>query len=67
MRQIKVDIGPDGAVTIDAVGFRGSDCEEATRFLEDALGDVGERRRKPGYRQASARYCTRVQSQKGKA
>lgn len=65
MRQIKVDIGPDGAVTIDAVGFSGSDCEEATRFLEDALGDVCERRRKPEYRLGRVARLSRVQSQRG--
>ncbi len=51
MEQINVDIGPDGAVKIDAVGFSGSDCETATRFLEDALGVVDVRRHKPEYRQ----------------
>ena len=38
MEQIFVDIGPDGAVQIDSVGFSGPDCEQATRFLEEALG-----------------------------
>ena len=50
MKRIDVDIGPEGEVEIDAVGFSGPDCEQATRFLEDALGDVQTRSRKPEYR-----------------
>ena len=30
MQQIIVDIDTDGAITIDAKGFTGTDCEEAT-------------------------------------
>ena len=41
---IHVDIAPDGSLKIDAVGFTGADCEQATRFLEDALGQVAEKR-----------------------
>ncbi len=55
MEQINVDIAPDGSVEIDAVGFSGPDCEQATRFLEEALGEVTERSRKPEYHQRSVR------------
>ena len=49
MKTIIVDIGPDGAVNINAEGFRGSDCTEATRFLETALGLIQQRQHKPEY------------------
>jgi hypothetical protein len=49
MPQINVDIAADGSLRIDAVGFAGTDCEKATRFLEDALGRVRQRGRKPEY------------------
>ena len=51
MQTVNVDIGPDGSVQIDAVGFTGADCEKATAFLEAALGQVTARRKKPEYRQ----------------
>jgi len=35
---IEIIIAPTGEITIDAVGFRGADCEKATHFLEEALG-----------------------------
>ncbi|MBT3380726.1 MAG: DUF2997 domain-containing protein [Lentisphaerae bacterium] len=50
MKQIKIDIGLDGGISIDAVGFSGPDCEEATRFMEQALGETVSRRHKPEYR-----------------
>jgi hypothetical protein len=51
MKRIDIDIGPDGSIAIDAVGFSGPDCEEATRFLEEALGETISRQEKPEYRQ----------------
>jgi hypothetical protein len=42
-------------MSIDAVGFKGPDCEKATKFLEEALGVVGKKIRKPEYHQRSTR------------
>jgi len=50
MKRIDIDIGPDGSIAIDAVGFSGPDCEEATRFLEEALGESTSRQHKPEHR-----------------
>ena len=50
MKTIRIDIGPDGTVAIDAAGFSGPDCEQATKFLEEALGEVRERTFKPEHR-----------------
>ena len=47
MEQIIIDIDPDGSLRIDAVGFQGSDCEQATKFIEQALGTVAQRRKSP--------------------
>ena len=46
---IEVVVHEGGGIEIDAVGFQGSDCEQATGWLERALGLVGVRRRKPEY------------------
>jgi len=43
--QIDVWINTEGDITIDAVGFTGKSCEEATRFLEEGLGVVGRKQR----------------------
>ena len=48
-RSIEVIITPIGAVKIDAVGFKGVDCEKATAFLEAALGIERNRVRKPDF------------------
>jgi hypothetical protein len=52
-RTIEIIIGPSGEIQIDAVGFKGPDCEQATRFLEEALGAVGQKTKKPEYHQRS--------------
>jgi len=51
MKRIAIDIGPDGTLSIDAVGFSGPDCEQATQFLEEALGTTVARQLKPEHRQ----------------
>jgi hypothetical protein len=45
-RSIEVSVSPAGAISIEAEGYTGSGCEEATRFLEEALGLPGKRARK---------------------
>ena len=62
-KTIEIVIAPSGQIQIDAVGFKGPDCEKATAFLEAALGTVKERARKPGYHQGNR---TKAQQRIGK-
>ncbi len=52
-RTIEIIIGVGGEIQIDAVGFKGADCETATKFLEEALGVVRQKIKKPEYHQRS--------------
>jgi hypothetical protein len=54
-RNIEIIIGTTGEIQIDAVGSKGADCEQATLFLEEALGVVGQKVKKPEYHQRSTR------------
>jgi hypothetical protein len=49
MKTIDILINPEGRLTINASGFEGADCEKATAFLEQALGELEQRQRKPEY------------------
>ena len=49
MKTIEILITPAGQLTINAAGFAGLDCEKATAFLEQALGAVTTKQRKPEY------------------
>jgi hypothetical protein len=40
-RVIEVTISPIGEVTVQTKGYTGSDCLQASKFLEQALGVVG--------------------------
>ena len=44
-------------IQIDAVGFKGPDCKKATKFLEEALGVVGQKIKKPESHQRGATRC----------
>lgn len=51
MRQIIIDISPAGATKIDALGFNGQGCAEATAQIEIALsGAVAkDKKKKPEF------------------
>jgi DUF2997 family protein len=59
---IEVIVSPAGDIQIDAVGFKGADCEKATRYLEEALGVVNNRVKKPEYH---VRNISRTQQRLG--
>ena len=50
-RTIEVTVQPTGEIKIDALGFKGADCDQATRYLEEALGVSVSRQKKPEYYQ----------------
>jgi hypothetical protein len=58
-RSIEIIIKPGGELKIEAIGFKGPDCEAATKHLEEALGLVKERQRKPEFN--STRTAARKQ------
>ena len=43
-RVIEVIVLPSGETRVEAKGFLGSNCRDATRLLEAALGQVAEER-----------------------
>ena len=44
MKTIEITVTPKGETTITTRGFTGSSCREASRFIEQALGQrTGER------------------------
>ena len=49
MANIEITFRPDGTTKVEGVGFKGKDCEAATKAFEDALGRTTGRRRKPEY------------------
>jgi hypothetical protein len=58
-KTIEVIVSAAGEVKIDAVGFKGADCEKATAFLEKALGQVSTKTKKPEYH-AQARNVQKI-------
>ena len=55
-RKILVRINSAGDITVEAEGFHGKGCEAATKAIENALGKIGSRTRKPDYwRQSNTR------------
>ena len=49
MKVVEVTVAKDGEVTVEAQGFAGASCYEATRPIEAALGTVTDDKRTADY------------------
>lgn len=54
MKQIEITFSGDGKIKIEAVGFKGKGCQQATADFEKALGTVQTDSKKPEYFQKQA-------------
>lgn len=46
-KEIVITVKPDGTVQVEAAGFAGRECLNATRAFEESLGVITGRRYKP--------------------
>ena len=44
MKKIRILIGKDGKATVSVEGVQGKACLELSKIIEDAIGDVQERK-----------------------
>lgn len=49
MKELTINIDADGNVAVEANNFKGKTCEEATKFLVDALGKKVDMKTKPEF------------------
>lgn len=49
-RRILVKVSPSGEITVEAEGFTGKRCTDATKAIEDGLGTRISREHKPEFR-----------------
>lgn len=48
-KQVCISIGKDGSMRVEAKGFKGKSCEEATAFLQELFGKETSKVLKPSY------------------
>ena len=51
MKQIIVEVSPDGDITIETRGFKGIACLKESKFLKDVLGRELSQKLTPAYYQ----------------
>lgn len=48
-KTIEITVDPAGGVSVKTNGFTGSTCKDASRFIEQALGQAGTEKLLPEY------------------
>jgi glutathionylspermidine synthase len=48
-KTITITVSPNGKTTVEANGFTGQSCKDATKFLETVLGRKTEQQYKPEF------------------
>jgi hypothetical protein len=63
MRTIEIIVTPEGRTTVQTKDFRGSSCREASRFIEQAIGNpTGEKLTTEFYQAESVQQSQQQQS-----
>ncbi|MCA9095633.1 MAG: DUF2997 domain-containing protein [Planctomycetaceae bacterium] len=55
-QQIQIDVSPTGESKLQTSGFTGKTCQEASRFLEQALGQKTAETLTPEYYQTTTHH-----------
>jgi hypothetical protein len=53
-RIIEVIVSPNGETTVHTKGYSGGECLQASKFLEQALGNVADEKKTPEFYQSAA-------------
>lgn len=53
-KTIEITVKPDGSTSLETRGFTGSECQAASRFLEQALGATASERLTSDFHQSVA-------------
>ena len=48
-KKVEITFGKDGSVAVEAFGFKGASCEEATAFLDELFGKPTDKTLKDSY------------------
>jgi hypothetical protein len=54
-KKIVITISPTGETTVQTTGYTGPACKDASRFIEQALGEATAERLTPEYHQPATR------------
>ena len=63
MKTIEVIVSPDGSSRVETKGFTGSECQQASRFLEQALGLTQREQFTAEFYQQQTRQCQQARQQ----
>lgn len=48
-KKVVIKLGKDGSINVEAQGFKGSSCEDATKFLDQIFDEPTSRKPKSSY------------------
>lgn len=64
-KEIVVRVFDDGRIEVEAVGYKGEGCKDATKFIEDALGDATDVEEKAEWWVKNGREVRKTRERRG--
>jgi hypothetical protein len=62
MKVIEIIVAPDGQTRVETKGFSGSECRQASQFIEQALGATISEQLTAEFHQTNAQQAGQVRS-----
>lgn len=62
MKRIEIIVSPNGETQVQTTGFAGSECRDASRFIETALGKAVGEQFTPEFHQAATSQQQKTQN-----
>ena len=62
--KIEITISPNGQTRVETKGLPGSQCREASRFIESALGKITSEQLTPEFHAVQSQHHTHLEQEK---
>ncbi len=61
--ELEIIIDENGEVLVDVKGMKGKKCEEISNYIEEALGEIKSKKKKPEYYEEEVKISSSVKTE----
>lgn len=61
--ELEIIIDEDGEVQVDIKGMKGKKCEEISKYIEEILGEIKNKKKKPEYYEEEVKISSSLKTE----